>query len=69
MQPEPANTVARPQRNPARDQAGGPAHPVILQFFSVQGPGYRCVAYCDPQGVWREAGTQQELFGEIRILE
>ena len=42
--------------------------PVPFQFFLVQGVNFRCIAYCDPQGMWRDALNQEELFGEIRIL-
>jgi hypothetical protein len=37
-------------------------------FFMVQAVGFRCVADCDQQGKWRDAFTQAELFGAIRVL-
>jgi len=42
--------------------------PFVIQFFLVQGINFRCVAYCDPQGRWRDAFNQEELFGDIQIL-
>jgi hypothetical protein len=42
--------------------------PVLVQYEIVEGPGYRCVAYCDEDGRWRSASNHQELRGEIRIL-
>ena len=44
------------------------APPFIIHFFMVQGVGFRCVAYCDQQGTWRDALKHEELFGDIRIL-
>jgi hypothetical protein len=43
--------------------------PFIIEFFMVQGVGFRCAAYRDPDGRWREAFNNEELFGEIQILE
>jgi len=43
--------------------------PFILEFFMVQGAGFRCMAYRDPNGVWRNAFNNEELMGEIYILE
>jgi hypothetical protein len=43
--------------------------PFILEFFIVQGPGFRCMAYCDEGGAWRNAFNNEELLGEINILE
>jgi len=35
----------------------------------VQGVGFQCMAYCDQDGKWRNAFNNEELFGEIYILE
>ena len=47
-----------------------PSHtqPFVFQFCLVQGINFRCVAYCDQQGTWRDASSQAELFGNIQIL-
>ena len=42
--------------------------PFLLEFFMVQGVGFRCAAYCDEDGRWREAHTHEELQGPIEIL-
>ncbi|HEX4349244.1 MAG TPA: hypothetical protein VH251_02595 [Verrucomicrobiae bacterium] len=41
----------------------------IIEFFMVQGVGFRCAAYRDLDGRWRGASNNEELFGEIQILE
>ena len=43
--------------------------PFIIEFFMVQGVGFRCAAYRDLDGRWRAAFNNEELFGEIQILE
>jgi len=45
------------------------ALPFIRQFYMVQGINFRCLAYCDQQGIWHDAINQEELFGDLRILE
>jgi hypothetical protein len=45
------------------------ALPFIIHFFMVQGIGFRCTAYCDQQGTWRDALKNEELHGDVRILE
>jgi hypothetical protein len=52
---------------PAVDKTGGKG-PFIIQFYLVQGVGFRCPAYCDQAGQWRDAITNEELPGEIHIL-
>ena len=42
--------------------------PFILEFFMVQGPGFRCMAYCGADAKWRNAFNDEELHGDIRIL-
>lgn len=43
--------------------------PFLIEFFTVQGVGFRCSAYRDQAGNWRDAFTNDELFGEIQIVE
>jgi hypothetical protein len=43
--------------------------PFILEFFMVQGANFRCMAYRDEDGKWRDALNNEELYGDIRILE
>jgi hypothetical protein len=43
--------------------------PFIIEFYMVQGVGFRCAAYRDQDGKWRDAFNNEELFGEIQILE
>jgi hypothetical protein len=43
--------------------------PFIIEFFLVQGIGFKCMAYLDPEGRWRRAFDNQELCGFIRVLE
>jgi hypothetical protein len=49
------------------DQRG--ASPFILEFFMVQGIGFRCMAYRNGDGKWHEAFNDRELPGAIRLLE
>jgi hypothetical protein len=59
----PIQETAASTANPAE------ASPFILEFFVVEGPGYRCTAYRDAAGKWREAFCNEELFGDIQIVE
>jgi len=43
--------------------------PFVIEFFMVEGAGYRGMAYCDKEGKWRKAFTHNELPGDIHILE
>ena len=43
--------------------------PFIIEFFMVQGLGFRCMAYRDQDGKWYNALNRSELFGDIQILE
>jgi hypothetical protein len=51
------------------EESAGATSPFLLEFFMVQGPGFRCMAYCDEDGVWHNALNNEELFGNISILE
>jgi hypothetical protein len=45
------------------------ASPFILEYFLVQGTGFRCMAYRNQDGKWLRAFDNQELPGDIRVLE
>jgi hypothetical protein len=45
------------------------ASPFLVEFFMVQGAGFRCMAYRNPDGIWRGAFDNRELPGAIRVLE
>jgi hypothetical protein len=49
----------------------GPAEvsPFVVEFFMVQNRDSRCMAYCDEYGLWRNAFNNEELVGEIHLLE
>jgi hypothetical protein len=42
--------------------------PFVLEFFMVQGSGFRCMAYRNQEGKWRGAFDDEELPGAIRVL-
>jgi len=43
--------------------------PFEIEFFMLQGVGFRCMGYRDQKGRWRSAFNHVELFGTIKILE
>jgi hypothetical protein len=43
--------------------------PFLAEFFMIEGPGYRCMAYNDSEGRWRKAFNHTILPGQIRIIE
>lgn len=43
--------------------------PFVIEFFMVEGLGFRCMAYRDNDGKWRDAFKHYELHGDIQILE
>ena len=45
------------------------ASPFTIEFFMVQGTGFRCMAYRNGDGKWRGAFDNEELPGSVRILE
>jgi hypothetical protein len=55
---EPASAVQPPAEGP-----------FLVEFFMVEGVGFRCMAYCDPDGKWRNAINDGELPGDIRLVE
>ena len=63
------NQAVMSPRRPARVVEGqAQASPFVIEFFTVQAVGFRCTAYCDENGRWRDAINNEELFGEISIL-
>ena len=48
---------------------GNWASPFVQEFFMVQGTGFRCMAYRNPDGKWRGAFDNAELPGAVRVLE
>jgi len=45
------------------------ASPFVVEFFMVQGLGFRGMAYCDERGNWRNAFNNDQLMGHIYLLE
>jgi hypothetical protein len=43
--------------------------PFLVEFFTVQALGVRCMAYRNPDGKWHRAFDHLELPGSIRLLE
>ena len=43
--------------------------PFIVEYFMVQGVGFRCMAYRNNDGKWRRAFDDRELPGAVRVLE
>jgi hypothetical protein len=39
-----------------------------FEFVLVQGVGFRCIAYRDEDGTWREAFNHREIAGAVRVL-
>lgn len=54
---------------PSTVQRSADVSPFIVEFFMVQNRDSRCMAYCDHDGHWRKAFNNEELVGEIRLLE
>ena len=52
---------------PPDDECEG--SPFILEFFMVQGAGFRCMAYRNGDGKWHEAFNDRELPEAVRLLE
>jgi hypothetical protein len=60
--------------NPARLRCRTPVveagqSPFELEFHTVQGAGFRCMAYRNSEGQWRGAFDNEELPGDIRVLD
>jgi hypothetical protein len=43
--------------------------PPIGQTALVQGDGFRCLAYRDKDGKWRDAFHKRELKGSIQVIK
>lgn len=43
--------------------------PFLVEFFMVQGVGFKCMAYRNGDGKWRTAFDDIELPGIVRVLE
>ncbi len=54
---------------PAGEAPAGPPPPFIIDFRLVQGIGFKCMAYRDQDGIWREAAGNDELPEPLQILE
>jgi hypothetical protein len=50
-------------------EESGDRSPFTIEFFMVQGSGYRCMAYRHRDGKWRGAFDNEELPGVVRVLE
>ena len=76
IRPEPIMmTTSRPMETFSTRHSVGPTgqcdgiSPFILEFFMVQGSGFRCMAYRNDDGKWRGAFDNEVLPGAIRVLE
>ena len=58
--------MGRETKPVARQQDG--ESPFLVEFFMVQGSGFKCMAYCDGNGMWHEAFGHIILPGKIRVL-
>ena len=63
------NQVMLPPVTPPAFEEPTEDFPFIIEFLMVQGAGFRCAAYRDQDGKWRDALNHEELFGEIQILK
>jgi hypothetical protein len=63
------------QLTTAQRESGNTSHeldstsPFLVEFFTVQALGVRCMAYRNPDGKWHRAFDHLELPGSIRLLE
>lgn len=51
------------------DNAGEISMVSNFDFVLVQGEGFRCIAYQDGNGIWREAFNNLAIPGTIRVLK
>jgi hypothetical protein len=58
-----------PSQPESAPRLAGESSPFLTEFFLVQTEYFRCMAYRDQAGVWREAFNHEELTGEICIVE
>jgi hypothetical protein len=64
-----ANDAMAWKSQPTRAAGEEDESPFLLEFFMVQGFGFRCMAYRDDYGRWRTAFDNQELAGHVWISE
>ncbi|MDR3458134.1 MAG: hypothetical protein P4N60_11850 [Verrucomicrobiae bacterium] len=62
-------TVRQPEQTRLMVEVCSESSPFTVEFFWVQGIGFRCMAYQDQAGKWYEAFCNWALPGPIRILE
>lgn len=60
--------TGRRDPKPVTREYGEPS-PFLVEFFMVQGLGFKCMAYRNIDGKWRTAFDDIELPGTIRVLE
>jgi hypothetical protein len=64
------NQTMMPDRPPVfGNEKSAEASPFVVEFFMVQGLGFRGMAYCDRDGNWRNAFNNDQLMGHIYLLE
>lgn len=66
MTPQPLNSEYQPVSVGVKNTE---ASPFLLEFFMVEGKGFRGMAYCDQEGKWHKAFNNEELRGAISIVE
>jgi hypothetical protein len=64
-----ANDAMTWKSQPARAAIEQDMSPFLVEFFMVQGMGFRCMAYRDDEGRWRRAFDNAELTGRIWLSE
>lgn len=57
------------QEYASAERASQEDSPFEIEFFMLQGIGFRCMGYRDEKGQWRSAFNHVELFGMIQIAE
>jgi len=62
-------TIQQPGPPRLMAEAGSESSPFTVEFFWVQGIGFRCMAYQDQAGKWYEAFCNWALPGPVRVLE
>jgi hypothetical protein len=62
-------TIQQPGQSRLMAEARSEASPFTIEFYWVQGIGFRCMAYQDQAGKWYEAFCNWALPGPIRVLE
>lgn len=60
------NEESEPKNGTLKDDS---TSPFVLEFFMVRVAGYICMAYYNGDGKWRGAFDNQELTGQVHIVE